>query len=126
MHQAYENTFAFFSSLATQIKTTPGLKQGTKIALVGETDELINNYYEYKDTDKIMGANGVTPNIYSREKFIKYYIGFNVCFADESEVERITKNIVFKKMPQYPYYGSVRVIDDYIVVKFSEEQVDIE
>ena len=56
-------------------------------------------------------------NIYSRENFLRYYLGFDLPFATVEETERLTQDPRVLAMAEYPYDGSVRRIDDYIVVR---------
>ena len=56
-------------------------------------------------------------NIYSRENFIKYYLGFDIPFASEEELASLGEDVRVQEMAEYPYYGSVKKIDDYMVVK---------
>ena len=44
-------------------------------------------------------------------------MGFDVAFADEEEMEKISAMPEFEQMAEYPYYGSIEKIDNYIVVK---------
>jgi hypothetical protein len=58
--------------------------------------------------------------MYSKEKFIKYFIGCDLEFATEEEIDRLIQSPVYESVPTYPYYGSICYIDGYIVVKFSD------
>ena len=61
-------------------------------------------------------------NAYSRITFIKHYLGFDGNFIEDDEVEKYLENDEeFNNMPIYPYYGSVKKINDIIVVKLSED-----
>ena len=57
---------------------------------------------------------------YSKNAFINYYLGFDIPFATDSEIKEIKGTPDFAEMDVYPYYGSIKKIGDYIVVKFSE------
>lgn len=121
MQLKYENTYSFYTSLVTQIKSSPDFTPGTKVALVGKTEELIYPYDEFGNLSNIP-ATEMDVNIYSRNQFIRYYTGFDADFADEDEVAAIAESSEFKEMPIYPYYGSMKKIGDCIVVKFSEPE----
>ena len=56
-------------------------------------------------------------NIYSRENFFRRYLGFDVPFASQEELDVLSKTAEYEQMAEYPYYGSVKKIGDYIVVK---------
>ena len=67
-----------------------------------------------------MGSN-LDVNIYSRNQFIKLYCGFDADFASEEEIKTLSENQTFKEMKIYPYYDSVKKIDNYMVVKFGDQ-----
>ena len=69
------------------------------------------------DTELMLGPAHDLVNIYSRENFLRYYLGFDIPFADDAELEKLENDSRVAAMSEYPYYGSVQKIDDYIVVK---------
>jgi len=115
MHLTYENAYSFYTSLVTQIKMRPEFDQNTKVALIGRADNYIYEAEEFGDS-QIMGIDEVMINAYSKEEFIKYYIGFDIEFASEEQKIQLAATKQFKEMPEYPYYGSIQKIEDYIVV----------
>jgi hypothetical protein len=123
MYMNYENTYSFYTSLVTEIKELPEFEKGCKIALIGNAEEYITDFKEFDDVSNIMGVNGLSVNSYSREEFIRYYIGFDIEFATDDEIVELTGTPQYLEMENYPYYGSVKRIDDFIVVKF--EPTDI-
>ncbi|MBQ6570112.1 MAG: hypothetical protein IJL87_07630, partial [Clostridia bacterium] len=114
----YENAYSFYTSLAAEIKMTPGFEEGTKVAIIGENDNLLYNCADFADSD-IFGIERSVINAINRETFIKYYVGFNAEFAGYELQEQIKQSQEFAAMPVYPYYGSVQKIGDCIVVKLS-------
>ena len=119
MYLNYEKVYSFYNSVTTIVKSTPGFNESSKIALVGSAQKTV--YYHTKLEEfggDIMGTRGVTVNSYTRQEFIQRYIGMDVPFASEKEIEKIKESGEYKEMPIYPYYGSVKKIGDYIVVKF--------
>jgi hypothetical protein len=69
------------------------------------------------DTELFMGVNRDLVNIYSRENFIRYYLGLDIPFADEAALEALARDPRVLAMAEYPYDGSVRKIGDMIVVR---------
>lgn len=120
MHIAYENAYSFYTSLIGQVKQTPGFDEEKKLALIGESENLVH-YADELGGNYIKGLNQDLINVYSREQYIKYYIGFDIQFASEEEKSEIIETATFEKMPEYPWYGSVAIIDDYVVVKLDED-----
>lgn len=114
----YQNSFAFYEQIITQVEMTPGFDENSKLAIVGNVErdsEYLDNFGE----DSIYGLCGFKSAAISDE-FILQYIGFNAKFASAEEVAIIQEDDCFKKMPVYPYYGYVQKIDDYIVVKLGK------
>jgi hypothetical protein len=116
MYLNYENATAFYSSMIAQIKDTEGFDENSKLAIIGQQDNLLYGFSEL-DTNMLLGPSGDLVNIYSRENFFKEYLGFEIPFADDEELEEISRSREFEEMAEYPYYGSVKKIGDFIVVK---------
>lgn len=101
---------------ARQIKDTEGFDENSRLAVLGYQDNLLY-IPEELDTGLMMGPTHDLINVYSRENFFRYYLGFDIPFADDEELEKLETDSRVAAMSEYPYYGSVQKIDDYIVVK---------
>ena len=112
----YENAYSFYTSLMAQVKDTEGFDEDSRLAIIGRQDNLLHTFPEL-DTELMLGPARDLVNIYSRENFIKYYLGFDISFASEEELDELSADARVEAMAEYPYYGSVLKIDDYIVVK---------
>ena len=112
----YENASSFYTGLMTQVKQTEGFDENSKLAIIGRQDNLLHSFPEL-DTELMLGPARDLVNIYSRENFIKYYLGFDIPFASEDDVAALAADARVETMAEYPYYGSVSKIDDFIVVK---------
>lgn len=119
MHLCYENMYGYYSSVMTLAKATPEFDSASKIALVGLAGNTLHFHTDFDaaSTD-ITGTHGINVNSYTREDFIRNYIGTEIPFANAYEIEEIKKTPEFSEMPIYPYYGSIKKINDYVVVKF--------
>ncbi len=117
VYLSYENSYSFFTSLVTQIKEDPDFTEGTKLALIGETDQYVYPFEEFTQDGYIVGTHGFDVNDYSRNNFIRYYLGFDAEFASEDEVKELAVTAEFENMNCYPYYGSMQKIGDCLVVK---------
>ena len=116
MHLQYEAADSFYVSMIAQIKETEGFDENSKLAIIGQQDNLL--YYAPElDTSLLLGPSYDLINIYSRENLFRQYLGFDIEFAGEEELETISASPEFERMAEYPYYGSVEKIGDYIVVK---------
>ncbi len=112
----YENAYAFYTALSAQIVQTEGFDESCRLAFVGRQDNLLHEFPEL-DTELLQGPSRDLVNIYSRENFLRYYLGFDLPFATEEETERLALDARVLAMAEYPYAGSVRRIDDYLVVR---------
>ncbi len=119
LHLRYENAYAFYTSLAADIKLQPEFTPDTKLAVIGSyrQPEFYTEQFEHIHT--ITGVYGFVPDNYSNESFLTYYVGFPVPFASQEEIAAIRESDEFAEMSTYPYYGSLRSFGDILVVKLS-------
>lgn len=120
LHLKYENAFAYYTSVVTTIKNTPGFDENSKLALIGNKNNLEHQHNEFHEIRRIIGTFDIT-HVYSNYEFVQRYIGFDMPKASNEEINRIVASEEYKNMPEYPYYGSVKAIDDIIVVKFGNQ-----
>lgn len=59
-------------------------------------------------------------NEYSRNDWIKNYIGYDLPLADHQTVRNLADSEEVKAMPCYPNAGSIRIIGDTVAIKFGE------
>ena len=119
MYLCYENMYGYYSSVMTLAKATPGFDSSSKIALVGWAGNTLHFHTDFDSSiSDIAGTHGINVNAYTREAFIRNFIGTEIPFANQYEKEEIKKTAEFAEMPIYPYYGSIKKIGDYVVVKF--------
>lgn len=112
----YENARAFYTVLTARVQSTPGFDEGCSLALVGRQENLLHSFPEM-ETELFMGVNPELVNIYSRENLIRYYLGLNIPFADEAALEKLETDPRVLEMAEYPYDGSIRRIDNMLVVR---------
>lgn len=117
LEYANQNTNAYFTELVTQIKSLDGFSTDLKVALIGEIqDESLPQV----DCDYIIRGTyspAELVNVHSRESFMTMHCGYNCTFVENTE--DLLNDDRVKAMPAYPSNGSIRIIDDVIVVKFS-------
>lgn len=119
LYLRYENAYAFYTTLLADIRMTPGFDADTKLALVGYWQEPDFYSEEFAVLDQFTGVKGFTANSYSGERFLEYYLGSKVPFASEAEIAAIQNTPEYEAMAVYPYYGSMAMIGDILVVKLS-------
>lgn len=116
LHLQYENAYSFYSILLSRVENLDGFDEGTELAIVGYQDNALTSFPEI-DTGYITGVNSELINIYSRESFLRRYLGTDIALANKYTVSRLAATEEFAAMAEYPYYGSVRMIDGCAVVK---------
>ena len=116
MHLQYENAYSFYSILLGRVQKLPGYNEDTEIAIIGHQDNKLYTFPQF-DLGYLKGPGQDLVNIYSRENFLRRYMGVNVALADAAEVESISQTEEFAQMAEYPYYGSLAMIDGVAVVK---------
>lgn len=120
LHLQYETTYAFYTSLLADIKMMPEFTEGTKLAVIGtwQYPEYYDDHFEY--TRSLTGLYSFGPDLYSKEKFLEYYLGIDLPVVSQSTVDKIKETPEFAEMAVYPYYGSLKLIDNVLVVKLSQ------
>lgn len=115
----YENAYAFYTSILSDIRALPEFGPDSRIALIGDYRDPAYFEEELAFADRVTGTKGFLPDSYSRERFLEYYIGVDLPFATEQEVSDLTALPQVEAMPPYPYHGSVAAIGSTVVVKLS-------
>ncbi len=116
MQLQYENASAFYAVMTARLTRTEGFDENTRLAFVGEQHTMLYSFPEL-DTELLQGPSRDLVNIYSRENFLRYYLGFDVPFADEAECDALKDSPEVAAMAVYPYDGSVRKIGKLMVIK---------
>lgn len=119
MYLRYENAYAFYTALVSDIKLTPGFDENTKLAIIGHWEKPAYDVERFEFLKPLAGVQGFSPNSYSRQRFLEYYLGFSTSFATDEECREIQETPEFAEMAVYPYYGSMGMIGDILVVKLS-------
>lgn len=116
LHLQYENAYSFYSILLERVENTDGFDESCSLAMIGDQDNKMRRFDEI-DTGYIQGPSWDLVNIYSREKFFNNYLGCSIPFADREQIEKLKDDERFIEMAEYPYDGSIKRIDDCMVVK---------
>ena len=111
-----ENAYAFYSTLVTRIKSTPGYEPGDMVYITGDAHNLLHESDEI-DTSDLVGVMEGLINIYSRGDFLTYYAGFDPPAFDCAAWDASGAAAAVADMPEYPYDGSVIKSGEFIIVK---------
>lgn len=116
LNLSLEQASGFYETIITQIKELEDYDPEMKTALIGynkiEDKSLYRN--QVLETFNMSGRDQVMAQAYSIEYFLKYYCGFD---TELVEMDVNHKEIV--KMPVYPAEGSIKIVDNTVVVKLA-------
>ena len=108
----------YYTTLITQIKSTPGYTDDTPVALIqeeGVQDQTFRDLAGFEDVPPYLPAAYQSSATAYPETFMEVWCGFAPPKADAEQLRQLPE---VREMPHYPDVGSVRWIDGVIVVKF--------
>lgn len=116
---AQQEAISYFTTMVTQIKSVEGYNDEMPVVYVNpmnNQDKTIIHMEELESIHTIpyYGAYRYL-NDYNWVRFVKTWCGFDPQMADESEFVGLSE---VQAMPSYPDYGSIKVINGTVVVKF--------
>lgn len=109
---------SYFTALSTQIKSTEGFTAETPVVYVNEFekyDYTMANIPEFKEIYLIPYAGSRIVNSYSWKITMKMWCNFDPVSEDAAAYSELPEVL---EMPSYPVAGSIRMLDDVLVVKF--------
>lgn len=111
-----QQTVAYFQTLVTRIKSVEGYSDKYPVAFIGENyeDDSFKNLWS-KTPFWYGGHTPVLINRYSRDWFMTNYLGYSYISVSEAVQKELEKQTV--DMPCYPEAGSIKVIENVVVVK---------
>ncbi len=115
-----QQTTNYLSELVTQIKSVEGYQTSYQVAFIGDTiqDPSFGNPWE--SVPKYAGNPNSLINEYSRDYYIINYLGSWYEPANQWKTQALKEHDIVKQMPCYPNSGSIKVLDNTIVVKLSD------
>lgn len=110
---------SYFNTLSTKIMSLKGYKEEYPVAFVNEREkrsyaDTLKDYYDYPVTNPY-AYPFVNSYAESSRAFMKCWCGYAPTFADAKKFEN---NNIVQSMPRYPNDGSIKIIENVIVVKF--------
>ena len=111
-----------YTNLSGRIQALPGYRTNMKILYLGEGDidiplSKIGNQITLPHKYSYYNASNIL-NIHSRRKQMAFYTGFEQAVFEDID-DKLANSIEVKEMQTYPNDGSVKIIDNVIVVKFN-------
>lgn len=121
-HFTTRQTENYAAALVTQVRMTEGFTPDKTWAFLGKVDDpLLDNYWVEMNDYFGYGGNSTAPGLlrnYSWDRWLAYYTGYTVPVATEAELEALYQLEQVRNMPQWPAYGSVQAVGEYMVIKF--------
>lgn len=115
---------SYFQTMVTQIKSQEGYRNGLPLAVIGRyIDDNANRSGSLIGAEfDLPGKNETNVNTYSRWQILIKYLGYNPQFLWANETAEFEKLLEVQEMPCYPEDGSIKIVDDVIVLKLSNEE----
>ncbi len=111
----------YANSIVVQVRMTEGFTADKKWALIGNIqDPMFSFDWEEGLT---YGANESPTrllNNYSRMNWFESLLGYDIPVVEEAQLPELAQMEAVRAMPCWPNAGSVRIIDDIVVIKFQE------
>lgn len=123
MNFRYEKTYAHCIELREQIKAMEDYDRHLRLAFVGSYSKIFKTEGVEDLLEPMTGMKGakVTSTTRLYIPFFQNYLGEDVEGVTPEEELALKENPTFIDMPVYPDAGSIRIIDDVIVVKLNKD-----
>jgi hypothetical protein len=122
-HFVYEQGYAYSVELATRIESYDGYTKDIPILFVGSRGKTINMIPGFDELSKFTSSINNIPSYYSYVTFMQNFLGFRhgIKLCDSSDIAQYNLEQTLESMPLYPENGSIKKINDVLVVKFSTD-----
>ncbi|MBQ3194505.1 MAG: glucosyltransferase domain-containing protein [Oscillospiraceae bacterium] len=111
----------YWNSIVTQVRMTEGFEPDQQWALMGNIqDPMLGSAW----ADAVSyGGNRFTDDLlnqYSRLAWVSNYMGIQIPAASQERIEELSRTEQVRAMPCWPAQGSVRIVEDTVIIKFQE------
>lgn len=113
----YEQAYSYFVTMITQIKMSEGYSMNLPLVIIGDKIDDSSFYDNSYFDDTLSGRSQTLVNIFSRNEFLKTYLGFNQQI--EKDVDSWRDLPLVQSMPCYPDTKAIQIINGAIVLKLS-------
>lgn len=113
---------SYYTTLITQIKSLDGYQEDMEVVLIGDNQdstiyEIRREFFQEVEIGGIYETDRVVKGV-DRGRFMKYYCGYDQKVTED--ISGIEKE-EWQDMLDYPNDGSMKIIGDKIVIKFSKK-----
>lgn len=120
-YYANRQTENYMNSLVVQVRMTEGFDTEKEWAFLGQIqDPLLHTPWQY---EVYFGGNEPSYMLINRESrgnWIWNYFGYSIPYASEEKVQQLWSSEEVAQMPCWPDAGSIKAVDDAMVIKFQE------
>lgn len=118
---AGEQVDNYLSGVVLRATMTEGFTTDKQWAFIGNIDDpLLESSWNDEISYVGFWFTEHELNEYSRNDWIENYIGYDLPMAEDAAVAALAETEEVKAMPCYPNAGSIRIIDNTVVVKFGD------
>lgn len=118
--------FSYVQTLITQIRSVEDYSEDKTVIVVGtQINDSTNGMGSLIGDTFIVGGKSDTNLGYNSLLYLMSdYLGFSPYYGTYEEIQNWMQREVVKEMPSYPADGSIQVIDDTIIVKLSDYEIN--
>ena len=117
----YEETSALYTSVVARVFSLPDFDEGCRVAIIGNAPAARWDAGEKFPFEKLQLPGVNITDVRQAENVIRIYLGFDLPFAEEAEIEALAESGALDGMPVWPWEGAVKRIGDLAVVNFAGE-----
>ena len=123
---AQTRTRSYFTTMVTQIKSTPGYTADTPVVYIGDISKFNDPTFQGLSGFSSLSMTplpydetpfGVICTAYDWQEYLNLWCGFNPPQADAADFSVLPE---VQAMPSYPDSGSIRMINDILVIKLQK------
>ena len=123
----FDLTISTITRVITRVEEIEGYEVGkTPVVIIGDLNKgslaIKKENLDYDTT----GLGGTFATTYNRSyyRFINYYLGYPMNIVDKNDAEstiakELSNKDEIKQMPCYPNEGSIKMVEGYLIIKFS-------
>lgn len=120
MYYMNQQTTSYMTTLKTRVESIEGFKTEYQWAFVGSLgNQGLHNWWS--EVKKYTCNPDYLVNWYSKNAYLMHYTGWSSYLVDDNTLAQLSEQNEVREMPCYPEEGSIRIINDIVVVKFSDE-----
>lgn len=117
-----QQAISYYTTLITQIKSLEGYRPDLPLYFVNGFHTMDPTIYNIDELDFIRlipyWHNSTEYMHATRQAFMNRWLGFRTNWYGNPEIEKLPE---VQEMPSYPWDGSVRIVNDVVVVKFDPD-----